>query len=393
MRKNLVPLSSVAEIIAGQSPESKYYNTSGEGLPFFQGKADFNGTYPTIRSFTAKTTKIALPNDILLSVRAPVGPTNICNVESCIGRGLAAIRPGKDLHYKYVYYFFKTIEERLAASGNGSTFSAITTGVVRDLLIPLPPLPIQKKIATILDKADSLRQKDKQLLEHYKKLTQSIFYDMFGNVASNSKGWKTATLPEFIHKKKYSLKRGPFGGALKKEIFVDDGYLVYEQYHAINDDFSLARYFITKDKYKELEMFSVKPGDLIVSCSGVTLGRIAEIPVDAREGIINQALLKITLDFQKCNNIYFKFLFRSSFIQDILFGVSRGSGIPNFPPMTTINALKFPIPPIDLQNEFLEIVRSLEIQKKSVQDSLSYSEKLFQTLIQKAFKGELVKES
>ena len=165
MRWEMVRLSSVAEVIAGQSPESKYYNDKGDGIPFFQGKADFRIDYPIVRYWCTQPTKIAKPMDILMSVRAPVGPTNICDVEACIGRGLAAIRTSDKLNYKYLYFYFKSIEEKIASQGNGSTFSAITTSVLKDLQIPLPPLPIQKRIAEILDAADALKRKDQELLK------------------------------------------------------------------------------------------------------------------------------------------------------------------------------------------------------------------------------------
>lgn len=205
----------------------------------------------------------------------------------------------------------------------------------------------------------------------------------------NKSNWLSYTLPDFVKSEKYAIKRGPFGGALKKEIFVKEGYLVYEQYHAINDDFSMARYFITKEKYEELIAFAVRPGDLIVSCSGVTLGRIAEIPPDAKEGIINQALLKITLDNKIMNNTFFKFIFKNEKLQNILFGFSRGSGIPNFPPMSTVKSINFICPPIDIQNKFAEIVEQVEKHKEQMQNSLTEMENLFNSIMQKSFKGEL----
>jgi type I restriction enzyme, S subunit len=200
MKWEKVKLETVAEIIAGQSPESKYYNQSGNGLPFFQGKADFGYEYPKVRYWCTEPTKKAQPLDILLSVRAPVGPTNICNVESCIGRGLAAIRTGEKLNHKYLYWWFKSYENKLASMGNGSTFSAITTKVVKDLEIPLPPLHIQEQIADTLDKADALRRKDQELLQKYDELAQAIFYDMFGDPVKNEKNWDMRPLDYFISK-------------------------------------------------------------------------------------------------------------------------------------------------------------------------------------------------
>jgi len=94
------------------------------------------------------------------------------------------------------------------------------------------------------------------------------------------------------------FKRGPFGGSLKKEIFVKDGYKVYEQKHAINNDFEIGEYYITEKKYNEMIAFALKPNDLIISCSG-TMGRIAIVPKNIKPGIINQALLKFSPMFGK----------------------------------------------------------------------------------------------
>ena len=141
---------------------------------------------------------------------------------------------------------------------------------------------------------------------------------MFGDVIQSK--YELKTLQQLVNKRKDSIKRGPFGGSLKKDDFVNDGYLVYEQRHAIHNDFKYEKYYINKEKYNEMIGFKVEPGDLIISCSGVTLGRIAEIPNNAKKGIINQALLKISLDKKIMNNKFFIQQFRSKVIQEKLFG-------------------------------------------------------------------------
>ena len=139
-------LKDCATIIAGQSPESKYYNTEGIGIPFFQGKADFGELYPTVRVYCSQPTKIAEKDDILLSVRAPVGPTNLSPGRVCIGRGLAAIRPFSDMSLRYLLYYFRFFESQLSAKGTGTTFKAITQATIKNLDVPVPPLPDQEHI-------------------------------------------------------------------------------------------------------------------------------------------------------------------------------------------------------------------------------------------------------
>ena len=111
-------LHTVATIIAGQSPPSSTYNSTGGGLPFFQGKADFQEKHPRVRMWCNSTKrKEAKPGDILMSVRAPVGSVNICDQHSIIGRGLAAIRPLSILDGEFLYFFLKSNEEKIAGLG------------------------------------------------------------------------------------------------------------------------------------------------------------------------------------------------------------------------------------------------------------------------------------
>lgn len=143
-------LGKVCEIIAGQSPPSISYNKDAEGLPFFQGKADFGDNHPIPTVWCNSPIKIALPGDILISVRAPVGPTNVADVECCIGRGLAAIRCKNNISADYVLWFMKYYENQLCELGSGSTFSEINMSHLRDILIPLPSLSAQEHIASNL---------------------------------------------------------------------------------------------------------------------------------------------------------------------------------------------------------------------------------------------------
>jgi len=131
----------IAHIEMGQSPPSEYYNKSGDGLPFYQGKADFGKRNPTTRYWCTQSTKIAQKNDILISVRAPVGPTNVASEECCIGRGLAAIRPHQEINLELLLYWLNCFEQRIAKLGFGTTFIAINKKHLITFPFPLPPLP------------------------------------------------------------------------------------------------------------------------------------------------------------------------------------------------------------------------------------------------------------
>lgn len=181
---NLVKLSDVCEIIMGQSPPGHTYNKEGIGLPFYQGKIDFGKVYLLPPStWCTEPLKIAKPNDILISVRAPVGPTNLCSEKCCIGRGLAAIRPNKEMDSWFIFYFLRSIESKISNSGSGSTFSAISKSQIYNLQIPLPPLEDQHRIASYLKEkmaqVDKLQSTISNLQSTIKVLPQAILRKAF----------------------------------------------------------------------------------------------------------------------------------------------------------------------------------------------------------------------
>lgn len=152
-------LAAVSQVIAGQSPPSSTYNDEAQGLPFFQGKAEFGANYPTVRKWCSAPTKIADVGDVLISVRAPVGPTNFADTRCGIGRGLAAIRPDKAVtNGAWLRYWLQRTEHQLAEQGTGTTFAAITGDVLRAHPCPVPPLAIQialvRKIDTLFAEID-----------------------------------------------------------------------------------------------------------------------------------------------------------------------------------------------------------------------------------------------
>jgi len=135
-----VQIGEVFYIILGQSPPSSTYNEINKGLPFFQGSKEFRERYPIIKKWCSKPKKIAEKNDVLISVRAPVGDVNIAPEKCCIGRGLSAIRALAGVKPLYVYHLIEFIRSDLKSKGTGSTFNAITGDVLRSQIIPLPPL-------------------------------------------------------------------------------------------------------------------------------------------------------------------------------------------------------------------------------------------------------------
>lgn len=373
-------LGDVCEVIAGQSPPSASYNNEAIGLPFFQGKADFGEHYPNVRLWCKAPNKIAEANDVLLSVRAPVGPTNICNLKSCIGRGLAAIRSNGKTHHKYIYYYFKYIEEKLSNTGNGSTFSAITIGNVKDILIPLPDVPTQQKIASILDKADELRRKDQQLLAKYDELLQSIFYDMFGDPVKNNKSWKTILVKEIgkvVTGNTPSRNISKYYGNELEWIKTDN--IIRDNLYPTS-----AREYLSLEGVKVGRV--VSQNSILVTCIAGSETTIGNVSLLNRKVAFNQQINAVIPDVKYHPlYIYFLFYFSKRIIQD-----NTTKGMKRIITKSVFENLKFIDTPLKLQNRFVELVTPTLYSKQLSIDQIFKSESLFQSLLQKAFKGELV---
>jgi type I restriction enzyme S subunit len=183
--KNLVPLGTVAEVIAGQSPEGIYYNSIGNGTPFYQGKKEFGEKFlGEATTWTTKITKLAEPGDILMSVRAPVGPINFSTQQICIGRGLAAIRAEKLVDKNYLFYFL--LHKQPEISGNtGAVFDSINKDQIASIEIPVPSLEKQIEIINKLEIAfaeiESLKLQIKSGRNYAVALRQSLLSDAFSS--------------------------------------------------------------------------------------------------------------------------------------------------------------------------------------------------------------------
>ena len=174
-----VKLGEVAEVVAGQSPRGKYYNEVGEGIPFYQGKTEFSEvSIRTPRVWTTETTKIAEQGDILMSVRAPVGPVNISTEQVCIGRGLASIR-AKRINRMFLFYYLKSIEDDIRGNG-GAVFDSISKTKIMRLSVPLPSPEIQEQVVAEIEAEQKAIEECKTLIETTEKKIKAKVSEIWG---------------------------------------------------------------------------------------------------------------------------------------------------------------------------------------------------------------------
>ncbi len=201
--------------------------------------------------------------------------------------------------------------------------------------------------------------------------------------------WRWARLGEMCE-----FKRGPFGGSLKKEVFVTSGYKVYEQKHAIQNNFTIGSYFIDEAKFQEMIVFSVKPGDLIVSCSG-TMGRVAIVPSDAQPGIINQALLKLTPLLHIVWPQYLRDYLQSEPVQLRYFRQTAGAAIQNVASVSVLKEIPIPLPPLPEQRRIAAILTdqlaAVERARAAAEEQVELLAKLVESYLRHSFSAASVR--
>jgi restriction endonuclease S subunit len=254
------------------------------------------------------------------------------------------------------------------------------------LKIPLPPLATQKKIAAILDEADKLRQLDKQLIEKYDALTQSLFLEMFGDPVTNPKGWVKKKLAKVTTK--IGSGATPQGG---KEAYKSEGISLIRSLNVHDNEF---RYkdlaFIDEDQANKLSNVIIEKEDVLFNITGASVCRCCIVPEDTLPARVNQHASILRPKKTELNSYFLMFCLISENVKRTLLGIGgQGGATREAITKSDLENFELIIPSIDIQNQFAERVKSIEAQKAQAQQSLQKSEELFKSLLQKAFKGEL----
>ncbi len=424
MNWEIARISDVCEVIMGQSPPSNYYNTEKKGLPFYQGKLEFGDISPTTRKWCSKPLKIAQKNDILLSVRAPVGPTNICQETACIGRGLAAIRYFFNDAYKFVFYYLRSIESQLANIGTGSTFSAISKSQISNLQIPIPPLPEQRRIVakieelfTRLDAGVEALKKIKTQLKRYRqavlkyafegKLTQqwreahkeelepaSVLLERIKEQRKKEAKGKFKELPPVDTSELPELPEGWLWTRLGEISEIIMGQSPPSSTYNENENglpfyqgkLEFGNFYPTPRKWCSSPKKIAEKGDVLISVRAP----VGPTNICPERSCIGRGLASIRI-LGGIKTLFILYLMRA-FEQKI---ANQGTG-------TTFNAIKvdqlknieIPLSPLNEQDRILEEVeRRFSIAdnlEKIVEQSLKQSERLRQSILKRAFEGKLV---
>ena len=361
MRKmKLIALKDVCKINMGQSPNSSSYNDYGDGMPFFQGNADFGERYPITRVWCNTPTKIAQAEDILISVRAPIGALNYAKEECCIGRGLAAITPDRNkVSQDFIYWALKGKKAELNDKGNGSTFKAISRKILEETMIPDINFEQQHKCAENLEKIYGIIQNRRKELLALDDLIKARFVELFGDSKLNDKCWNSGIVSDYYDVK--GGKRIPKGMGYADEV-TSHPYLRatdMKNETILDDDI----HYINEEVFEHIKRYIVKGGDIYLTNVGVNLGMAGVIPDKYNGANLTENAVKLMPKTKEIiNGVFLAHYINSPGIQDYINARKMSVGVPKLA-IFRIETLPLLIPPIELQNQFADFVRQVDKSK------------------------------
>ena len=377
-------------VIAGQSPKGKYYNTNKNGLPFYQGKKEFSSRYigsPT--KWTTKTTKEAIAGDILMSVRAPVGPINFSTQKICIGRGLAAIRVGEKIDKDFLFYFLLSKQGEISGH-EGAVFASINKKQIESIKLYLPFYSEQKHIVRMLDKTfldlnQAMINTEKNLANAH-ELFESFLQNMFKSNIYGSQSVTLNNISDLIvdceHKTAPTQKTG-YPSIRTPNI--GQSVLILDNVNRVSEEI-----------YKQWTRRAIPQADDLILAREAPAGNIAVIPKNIKV-CLGQRTVLIRPKKEKLVSKYLAFLILSKDVQKQLLSHSRGATVGHIN-MKDIRAFKiYNLPTLDKQLEIIAQIDIILSETKKLetiyQQKLNALNELKQSILQKAFTGELTKES
>ncbi|MFN2927378.1 restriction endonuclease subunit S [Lachnospiraceae bacterium YH-ros2228] len=346
-------LKDIAKITMGQSPDSSSYNEEKDGLPFFQGNADFGELYPNERVWCNEPKKVAEPGDILISVRAPIGALNYAKDECCIGRGLAAITIEDEAERNYVFHLLKARNNDLNQKGTGSTFKAIGKNVLEEIAVPQISRDEQQKCMDMMDLLESIIRERKSQLDKLDELIRARFVELFGDLNTNPLGWdlkKFEDLTDLITDGEHATPRK-----------TDKGIYLLSARNVLNHRLQLDDVdYIDEEEYERISKRVIpQAGDVLLSCSG-TIGRCCCVPEGLKFQMVRSTAILRFKDF--INPVFAEYMITSDYVQQQIDKVKTASSQANLF-QGKIAKLKGFVPPIALQNEFAIFIKQVDKSK------------------------------
>ena len=382
MKWPVATIGEVCEVVSGATPKTGKPEFWDGNVPWVTpkdlsklGQKHLSDTprHITKAGLKSCSARMLPAQSVLLSSRAPIGLVAINTLPVCTNQGFKSLVPRFDLvSPDFLFWWLKTQEKHIQSKGRGATFKEVSKKIVEDLQIPLPLLDEQRRIAGILDAADALRAKRRAALARLDTLTQSIFLDMFGDPATNPKGWPVGALR--------SLGRVTTGGtppSAKEGMF--DGAIPFITPGDLESDQPIKR--TVTDAGAEASR-TVDAGATLVCCIGATIGKIGKSTV---RSAFNQQINAVEWH-EGMHAEYGCAVLR--FFKPTIIAWGASTTLPILK-KSSFERIAIPVPPVTAQQEFALRIERVERVRATYRVALSMSNELFSALQVMAFRGGL----
>ena len=391
----LIPLGDCCQIISGSTPKRNKPEYWGGDIPWVTPKDLGKLKTPVLKDAPEKITEAGykscsttlLPQgSILFSSRAPIGYVAIAGRPMCTNQGFKSLVPNEYVHSPYLYWCMRKYASDIEALGSGTTFKEVSKGIVERFIIPLPPLEEQRRIAAILDKADGVRRKRKEAIRLTDELLKSTFLEMFGDPVTNPKGWEVRELGDCVKdiESGWSPKCDTRQAEPEEWGVLKLGAVTYGHF---NPDENKA---MLPDDVPRQEL-EIKTGDLLVTRKNTyeLVGASAFVQMTRPKLMLPDLIFRLRL-IDGIDPVYVWQTLSQKTMRLKLSGLAGGTAgsMPNIS-KARLRTLPFPVPPQLLQLKYREIFNQFWLKKEHQKESEEISENLFNSLLQKAFRGEL----
>ncbi|GAJ30316.1 restriction endonuclease subunit S [Acidomonas methanolica] len=390
-----VPLGEVVEIRGGGTPSRSVSDYWDGPIPWATVK-DFKSTVleKTQESITTEgvansATNVVPAGAVIVPTRMAVGKAAINSIDLAINQDLKALIPKECVDRRFLLHFLLSKAAFLEGRAQGATVKGIKLDLLRSLEFPRLGIEEQRLIASVLDKADGIQRKRADFCEAIHAFLKSAYVHIVGHLNPSHGDWAPFTIEALAEQRKGAIRSGPFGSALRHGEFVDEGIAVLGIDNAVQNKFAWAeRRFITPSKYQELRRYKVFPGDVIITIMGTT-GRSAVVPEDIPEAITTKHLATITCNKELIHPEVLSFAIHSDplIIRQIK-SFNKGAIMDGLN-LGTIRRLEISLPPMDEQLRFVAMLRKARAIYAASETPDGSGEDLFQSLSQRAFRGEL----
>ena len=388
-------LTDVGKVVTGTTPAKSHSEYYDGPVPFVTpSELDASGpirrTQTTLTQLGASKAKLLPAGSVLVSCIGSLGKVGFADVELTTNQQINAVVPDAgQIDPRYLYQYCRTLKHVLEHIAPSTTLKIVKKSLFQELPIPLPPLPEQRRIAAILDKADAVRRKRQQTLDLADQFLRSAFLDLFGDPVTNPKRWPIVAIEDLAEPSKGSIVIGPFGSDLKVSDYHAEGHPVIFVRDVLEGQFMWkSNIYVDDEKFVQLGSHRVLAGDVVATKMGTPPAIAAVYPSQMPEGVVTADIVRIRPDLSKAYPAYLAGAINAPFIKAQVRRITEGVTRPKIT-LGRFKELRIPHPPLEVQESWDKLVVMRRTNAEHAALVSARCDDLFGALVQHAFRGEL----